>query len=204
MTHHNISKRFVMVLFFAVFFIAMLFAPNYFLKSASADQMVPRDEGEIIFPGSNDAGGNTNHTVPIIPIQNTTSVNTIHVNTNHTVSIIPTQNTIHVNANHTVSIIIQNTTVYDKTNPVGGFSNIVCKSGYQYVQMTGQYTAGDISYKVIFLQMELLDNNGNVIAKGSGFVNDIDAHTTKNFNAITRYPSTFSSCIIQIDGTIPK
>jgi hypothetical protein len=191
----------MVMLFFVVFSISMLFVPNYFLKSASADQMVPRYEGEIIFPASNEAGANTNHTVFITPTQNTTA----YVNTNHTVSITPTQNTTYLNTNHTVSIIPpQNTTVYDKTNPVGGFSNIVCKSGYEYVQMTGQYTAGNISYKVIFLQMVLLDNNGNVVAKGFGFVDDIDANETKNFNAITRYPSTFSSCIIQIDGTIPK
>ncbi|HEV2193875.1 MAG TPA: hypothetical protein VGR54_09695 [Nitrosopumilaceae archaeon] len=135
------------------------------MKSASADHAVPRYDGEII-PASNEAGGNTNHTVSIM--------------------------------------LTQNTTAYNKTNPVEGFSNIVCKSGYQYVKMTGQYTAGNISYKVIFLRMVLLDDNGHVIAKGFGFVDDIDAHKTKTFNAITRYPSTFSSCIIQIDGTISK
>ena len=201
MIHYNISKKFMVLLFFVVFSITMLFVPNYFLKSASADQMVPRYEGEIIFPASNEAGVNTNHTVFITPTQN----NTAYVNTNHTVSIIPTQNPTYVNTNHTVSIMPpQNTTIYDKTNPVGGFSNIVCKSGYQYVQMMGQYTAGNISYKVIFLQMALLDNNGHIIAKGFGLVDDIDAHKTKTFNAITRYPSTFSSCTIQIDNAIQK
>ena len=164
MIHYDISKRFVVLLFFAMFSIATLFIPNYFLKSASAD-LVPRYEGEIISPSSNDENVNANQTVYIMPAQN----------------------------------IISN-----KTNHMEGFSNVVCKSGYEYVQMTGQYTAGDISYKVIFLRMILLDNNGNALANGFGFVDDIDAHKTKTFNAITRYPSTFSSCIIQIDGTIPK
>ncbi|TLX67503.1 MAG: hypothetical protein E6L02_02650 [Thaumarchaeota archaeon] len=165
MIHYNISKRFMMI-FFVTFSIAMLFASNYFLKSASADHIIPRYEGEIVFPVSNEAVGNTNRTVSIMPTQNITA--------------------------------------YDKTSPVEGFSNIVCKSGYQYVQMTGQYTAGNISYKVIFLRMTLLDNNGSIIAKGFGFVDDVDAHKTKTFNAITRYPSTFSSCTIQIDNAIPK
>lgn len=178
----------------------MLFAPNYFLKFASADYAVPRYEGEIIFLPPNNTVVNTNQTVSIVPPQNTT-----YVNTNHTVSIALPKNTTYVNTNHPVSIVLpQNTTTFGKTNPGEGFSNIVCKSGYEYVQMTGQYTAGNISYKVIFLQMVLLDNNGNAIAKGFGFVDDIDAHKTKTFNAITRYPSTFSSCIVQIDGTIPK
>ena len=103
---------------------------------------------------------------------------------------------------------IQNTTLttYNKTSsePVEGFSNIACKSGYQYVLMTGQYTAGNTSYKVIFLQMRLLDDNDNIIATGSGFIDNVDAHKTKTFNAITRSDSTFSSCTIQIDGVIPK
>ena len=102
-------------------------------------------------------------------------------------------------------ILAQNTTAYGKTNdPIEGFSNIVCKSGYEYVQMTGQYTAGSTSYKVIFLRMVLLDENGYVLAKGFGHVDNIDAHKTTDFNAIVRYPSTFSSCIIQIDSAIPK
>ena len=162
MIYYNTSKRFVVMLF-VMFTIATLFITHYFLKSASAD-LVPRYEGEIVIPASNEANVNTNQTVYIMPTQNTT---------------------------------------YNKTIHMEGFSNIVCKSGYEYVQMTGQYTAGDISYKVVFLRMILLDNN-NVIAKGFGFVDDVDAHKTKTFNAITRYPSTFSSCIIQIDGTIPK
>ena len=100
---------------------------------------------------------------------------------------------------------VQNITVYGKTaDPIEGFSNIVCKSGYEYVQMTGQYTAGDISYKVIFLRAVLLDDKGYVLAKGSGIVDNVDAHKTTTFNAIVRYPSAFSSCIIQIDNAIPK
>lgn len=161
----------------------MLFSPNYFLKYVSADLAVPRYDGEIIFPTLNNASMNTNHTVSIIQTQKIT----IHVNTNHTVPIMSGPNI-----------------TYSITNPAEGFSNILCKSGYQYVQMTGQYTAGNISYKVIFLRMLLLDNNGSVLAKGFGFIDDIDANKTKTFNAITRYPSTFSSCIIQIDNTIPK
>ena len=182
MMYYNISKKSTM-LFFVILSITILFVPNHFLKSASADYTVPRYYGEIIFPFPN---------------------NTV-VNTNQTVSIIPPQNATHVNTNHTISIVLpQNTTTFGKTNPGDGFSNIVCKSGYQYVQMTGQYTAGNISYKVIFLRMALLDSNGSVIAKGFGFVEDVDAYKTKTFNAITRYPSTFASCTIQIDNAIPK
>ena len=103
---------------------------------------------------------------------------------------------------------IQNTTLtaYNKTSSeaVEGFSNMTCKSGYQYVLMTGQYTAGNTSYKVIFLRMTLLDDNDHIIATGSGFVENVDAHKTKTFNAITRFDSIFSSCTIQIDSAIPK
>ena len=180
MIHYNISQKLTMM-FFAIFIINVLFTPNYFQQFASAYNEVTKYNDEIIFPESNNTIINTNHTIYIKSIQN------IHVYTNHTSFTLSTQNT-----------------TYSETNPIQGFSNIVCKSGYQYVQMTGQYTAGDISYKVIFLRMILLDNNGNVIAKGFGFVDDIDAHKTKTFNAIARYPSTFSSCIIQIDSTIPK
>src|SRR5256885_1039490 len=112
-------------------------------------------------------------------------------NTNQTITIMSTQNN--------TSTMYQNT-----TEPIEGFSNIVCKSGYEYVQMTGQYTAGSTSYKVIFLRMVLLDDNGYVLAKGFGLVDNVDAHKTATFNAIVRYPSTFSSCIIQIDSAIPK
>ena len=180
MTHYDISQKLV-IMFFVMFTINVLFTPNYFQQTASAYNEVPKYDGEIIFPESNNTVINTNHTIYMKPIQN------INVNTNHTSFTLSTQNT-----------------TYNETNPIQGFSNIVCKSGYQYVQMTGQYTAGDISYKVIFLRMILLDNDGNAIAKGFGFIDDIDAHITKTFNAVTRYPSTFSSCIIQIDGTIPK
>ena len=112
-------------------------------------------------------------------------------NTNQTITIMSSQNN--------TSAMYQNT-----IEPIEGFSNIVCKSGYEYVQMTGQYTAGSTSYKVIFLRMVLLDDNGYVLAKGFGFVDNVDAHKTATFNAIVRYPSTFSSCIIQIDSAIPK
>ena len=180
--HYNILKKFMMILF-VILYISILFTPSYFLKLASADNAVPRYEGEIIFP----------------------TINNTLTNTNHTNSIILTQNTTLTNTNHTNSIILpKNTTVLGKTNPGEGFSNIVCKSGYQYVQMMGQYTAGNISYKVIFLQMALLDSDGSIIAKGHGLVDEIDAHKTKTFTAITRYPSTFSSCTIQIDNVIPK
>src|SRR5690349_16234749 len=118
--------------------------------------------------------------------------------------IFPTSNDVAMNANHTISIMPAQNATYNKADSSDGFSNIVCKSGYQYVQMTGQYTAGNISYKVIFLRMALLDSNGSVLAKGFGFIDNVDAHKTKTFNAITRYPSTFASCVIQIDGTIPK
>ena len=198
MIYYNISKKSV-VIFFVILSITMLFAPNYFLKYSSADYAVPRYEGEIIFPASNNTVVNTNQTFSMILPQNTT-----HVNTNYTGSIAPSRNTAYVNTNRTVSIVLPQNTTFDKINPAEGFSNITCKNGYQYVQMTGQYTAGNISYKVIFLQMALLDNNGSVIAKGFGFVDDIDANKTKTFNAITRYPSTFSSCTIQIDNAIPK
>ncbi len=103
---------------------------------------------------------------------------------------------------------IQNTTLtlYNKTSsePVEGFSNMTCKNGYQYVLMTGQYTAGNTSYNVIFLRMTLLNDNGQIIATGTGFVENVDAHKTKTFNAITRFDSSFSSCTIQIDSAIPK
>jgi hypothetical protein len=199
MMYYNISKKSTM-LFFVILSITILFVPNHFLKSASADYTVPRYYGEIIFPSPNNTVVNTNQTAFIIPPQNAT-----HVNTNQTIHITPPQNIAYVNTNRTVSIVLpQNTTTFGKTNPGDGFSNIVCKSGYQYVQMTGQYTAGNISYKVIFLRMALLDSNGSVIAKGFGFVEDVDAYKTKTFNAITRYPSTFSSCTIQIDNAIPK
>ena len=179
--YYDTSK--FMIIFFIMLSIIMIFSSNYFLKSVSADLAVPQYDGEIIFPVLNNASVNTNHTVSITPPQKITT----YVNTNHTVSITPTPNI-----------------TYNMTNPEEGFSNISCKSGYQYVQMIGQYTAGNISYKVIFLRMLLLDNNGLVLAKGFGLVDDIDANQTKTFNAITRYPSTFSSCTIQIDNAIPK
>jgi hypothetical protein len=112
-------------------------------------------------------------------------------NTDQSVNMMPTQNI--------------TSTAYNKaTVPVQGFSNIVCSNGYGYVLMTGQYTAGNTSYKVIFLRMTLLDNNGHVLATGTGHVENVNAHNTTTFNAITRYPSAFSSCTIQIDSAIPK
>src|SRR5438309_3606983 len=112
------------------------------------------------------------------------------------------------NTNQTITTMLtQNTTLpayYKVTTPVEGFSNMTCKSGTDYVLMTGQYTAGNIPYKVIFLRMALLDNNGNVLATGTGHVGNVEVNKTITFNAITRYPSTFSSCTIQIDNAIPN
>src|SRR5690348_875250 len=45
-------------------------------------------------------------------------------NTSQTIAIMPTENN--------TSTMYQNS-----TEPIEGFSNIVCKSGYEYVQMTG-------------------------------------------------------------------
>ncbi|HET6458249.1 MAG TPA: hypothetical protein VFG24_05175 [Nitrosopumilaceae archaeon] len=85
-----------------------------------------------------------------------------------------------------------------------GFGNVGCSHGTGYALMTGQYTSGVISYKVIFLQMSLLDNAGHVLATGNGLVSDIDANTTKSFNAIARFNGNFTSCTIQTDNAIPK
>ena len=113
------------------------------------------------------------------------------VDTNQSVAVMPPQNSTSIAYNKT-------------TDTVEGFSNIVCTSGIDYVLMTGQYTAGNTAYKVIFLRMTLLDNNGLVLATGTGHVDKVDTNKTVTFNAITRYPSTFSSCDIQIDNAIPK
>ena len=128
---------------------------------------------------------------PVNP-SNITKNQWVDENTTQSIPIISTQNT---------TLILDNKTI---TNSVEGFSDIVCTSGYHYVKMTGQYTAGDTPYKVIFLRMLLLDSNDNILAMGSGHVNGVDAYKTTTFNAITRYDSTFSSCTIQIDSAIPK
>jgi hypothetical protein len=86
----------------------------------------------------------------------------------------------------------------------GGFSNVECSQGSGYTLMTGQYTAGDVAEKVVFLKMSLLDSTGHVLAIGNGDVSDIAAHETKSFNAIARFNDNFASCTVQVDTTIPK
>lgn len=70
--------------------------------------------------------------------------------------------------------------------------------------LTGQYTNGDTPYRVIFLKMLVLDENGHTIATGNGNISDIGVHEIKTFNAITRFSGNFSSCTVQIDNSIPK
>ena len=90
------------------------------------------------------------------------------------------------------------------TSPIQNFSNFTCNEGIGNVLLTGQYTNGDIPYKVIFLKMLVLDKNGHALATGHGNISNIAAHEIKSFNAIDRFSGDFSSCIIQIDSAIPK
>lgn len=92
----------------------------------------------------------------------------------------------------------------DPQNYSQGFSGIVCTQGYNYVQMTGRYTNGDIPYLAIFLRLSLTDNVGDVVATGSGIISHINAHQTKFFDAIAIYSGNFTTCDIQIDSAIPE
>jgi hypothetical protein len=87
---------------------------------------------------------------------------------------------------------------------IQSFSNFTCIKGIGNVMLTGQYTNGDIPYRVIFLKMLVLDENGHIIATGNGNIPDIGSHEIKTFNAITRFSGNFSSCTVQIDNSIPK
>lgn len=90
------------------------------------------------------------------------------------------------------------------TSPIQSFSNFTCAKGIGNVLLTGQYTNGDTPYKVIFLKMLVLDENGHTIATGHGNISDIAAHEIKSLNAIARFSGDFSSCTVQIDSAIPK
>ncbi|CUR52279.1 exported protein of unknown function [Nitrosotalea devaniterrae] len=90
------------------------------------------------------------------------------------------------------------------TPPIQSFSNFTCTAGIGNVLLTGQFTNGDTPYRVIFLKMLVLDQNGHTIATGSGNISNIKAHDTVAFNAITRFSGNFSSCTVQIDNAIPK
>lgn len=92
----------------------------------------------------------------------------------------------------------------DPQNYSQGFSGIVCTQGYNYVQMTGRYTNGDIPYLAIFLRLSLTNNVGDVVATGSGIISNINAHQTKFFDAIAIYSGNFTTCDIQIDSAIPE
>lgn len=92
----------------------------------------------------------------------------------------------------------------DPQNYSQGFSGIVCTQGYNYVQMTGRYTNGDIPYLAIFLRLSLTNNVGDVVAMGSGIISHINAHQTKFFDAIAIYSGNFTTCDIQIDSAIPE
>ena len=87
---------------------------------------------------------------------------------------------------------------------IQSFSNFTCIKGIGNVMITGQYTNGDVPYRVIFLKMLVLDENGHTIATGNGNIPDIGIHEKKTFNAITRFSGNFSSCTVQIDNAIPK
>ncbi len=92
----------------------------------------------------------------------------------------------------------------DEKNQTEGFSGIACIQGYNYVQMTGRYTNGDVPYSVIFLRLSLTNNAGDVVSTGSGIISNINAHQTKFFDAIAIYSRNFTSCDIQIDSAIPE
>ena len=90
------------------------------------------------------------------------------------------------------------------TTSTQSFSNFTCTAGIGNVELVGQFTNGDTPYKVIFLKMLLLDENGNTIDTGNGNIPNIKAHETVTFNAITRFSGNFSSCTVQIDNAIEK
>ncbi len=98
-------------------------------------------------------------------------------------------------------IVATDTTKKDLTQ---GFSNVHCSRGTEYAFMTGQYTSGNDSYKVIFIKMTLLDSTGHILVTGNGAISDVGAHTTTNFDAIARYSSSFTSCQVQVDSSIKK
>ena len=92
----------------------------------------------------------------------------------------------------------------ETTTPTQSFSNFTCTAGIGNVLLTGQFTNGDTPYKVIFLKMLVLDQNGHTISTGNGNISNIKAHDTVTFSAIARFSGNFSSCTVQIDSAIPK
>lgn len=92
----------------------------------------------------------------------------------------------------------------DTIPPTTRFSNFTYTVGISSIFLMGQFSNGDIPYKVIFLKMSVLDKNGHALATGYGNISDIKPHEIKAFSAITRFSGNFSSCIIQVDSAIPK
>ena len=92
----------------------------------------------------------------------------------------------------------------DTAQYVQGFSHIQCSKESGYVLMTGQFTSTDTSYKVIFVQMNLLDSTGNVVATGNGVITDVGIHEIRSFDALARTNSDFATCTVQVDSLIPQ
>ena len=87
----------------------------------------------------------------------------------------------------------------------GFFSSTRCELGYQYVKMTGRYTNGDEAYSVVSLKMAVLDTEGEVLATGSGLLTNVEARTTKYFDALAVYSGEeFDSCSVEVSSALPK
>jgi hypothetical protein len=91
----------------------------------------------------------------------------------------------------------------DVTSKQEGFSNTSCKKGERYVEMVGKYTNGNKPYEIVSLRMVVLGSSGEILASGSGTISNIGAYQSKYFNVVTRHPTDFASCEIQVESVLP-
>ncbi|HJT10815.1 MAG TPA: hypothetical protein VJ771_08535, partial [Candidatus Nitrosotalea sp.] len=98
----------------------------------------------------------------------------------------------------------ETTAIFANSAASPGFSNIVCSKGNGYDLMTGMYTSPDISYKVIFVKMTLLDKTGHVVGTGYGFIPHATVNTPVFFSVVSDTNQNFDSCTAQIDTSISQ
>jgi|SaaInlStandDraft_3_1057020.scaffolds.fasta_scaffold67963_1 hypothetical protein len=82
-----------------------------------------------------------------------------------------------------------------------GFDNLECKRGlFDIIELTGTYKNSNKYFKSIWMTMLVRDNNGFVVATGSGQIKDVKANSVRTFTATANWDAPFYDCLVQINS----
>src|SRR5579885_777544 len=106
--------------------------------------------------------------------------------------------------NHDANTVQQSSPSQQNDKP--SFSGTVCKRDEvspTIIHYTGKFTNGAVSYDFVYLQLGIIDSNGNVVATGNDMIDNIGPYQTKIFDATAIYSGDFAKCEIEIGNVSP-